>query len=100
MQYACYDQLNFASPMDNTNVVLSLHDSSFPLAQCTRLKASEPFRFVTKFVVDQTCCELEDTFDTMHDLVEIPFEGSCDVFMHEESLSLCFEGVLLNPIDH
>ena len=30
--YACYDQFDFVSPWDDTEVVLTLHDSSFSLA--------------------------------------------------------------------
>jgi len=41
--YACYAQLDFASPWDNTDVVMTLHNSSLPLTQCTGLEAGEPF---------------------------------------------------------
>jgi len=37
----------------------------------------------------------------VHDLVEMTLEGSCDVFMHEESPSLSFEDIVLpNPLEH
>ena len=37
----------------------------------------------------------------MHDLGEIPLEGSCDVFIHKESPSLGFDdSVISNPLDH
>jgi len=61
--------------MDNTNVVLNLHDSSFSLAQCTGLKTGEPFRFITRFDVVDTCFESEDILDEVHDLVQTPLEG-------------------------
>jgi len=36
--YACCAQPGFAPPSDSTDVVLTLHDSSLPLAQCTRVR--------------------------------------------------------------
>jgi len=37
----------------------------------------------------------------MHNLVETPLEGSCDVFIHEQSPSLgSDDSVLPNPLDH
>jgi len=37
----------------------------------------------------------------VHDLGEIPLEGSCDVFIHKESPSLGFDdSVISNPLDH
>jgi len=36
--YVCYAQLDFASLRDNTDVVMTFADSSFPLALFTRLK--------------------------------------------------------------
>ena len=53
--YACYVQPNFASRNNNTDVVMSLPDSSFPLAQCTGLVAGEPFEEVVKFSVIDAC---------------------------------------------
>jgi len=41
--YARYAQLGFASPRNNADVVLSLPDSSFLLAECTGLEAGKPF---------------------------------------------------------
>jgi len=41
--YACYAQPDFVSPWENTDVVLTLLDSSFSLPQYTRLEAAEPF---------------------------------------------------------
>ena len=56
-------QPDFASPRDNTDVGLTLHDSSFPLAQCIRLKVGEPLGFVAGFDVADVCFESEDTLD-------------------------------------
>ena len=53
-------------------------DLSFPLAQCLGLEVGDPFGF-TKFDVGVACCELEDVFDVVHNLVETPLEVSCDV---------------------
>ena len=39
----------------------------------------EPFVLVFKFDVGAMCCESEDTFDVVHNLVETPLEVSCDV---------------------
>ena len=41
--YACYAQPDLASPKDNTDVVMTLPNSSFPLAQCMGLEVSERF---------------------------------------------------------
>jgi len=62
--YAYYVQPNFASPMDNTDDVLTVPDSSFPLAQCTGLEVGEPFWFD----VSDACYESKDTFDKVHNL--------------------------------
>jgi len=51
LYYPCYVQLDFASPKDNTDVVLTSRNSSFPLAQCTWLKVGELFREVARFSV-------------------------------------------------
>jgi len=48
--YACYAQLDFVSLVDNTDIVLTLPNSSFALAQCLGLKAGEPFRGVANLV--------------------------------------------------
>jgi len=83
--YACYTQPYVASPWDNTDVVLCLHDSSFPLAQRTGLEAGELFGVVTRFDVADACFKLEDILNEVHDLDETPLKGSRDVFMHEAS---------------
>jgi len=83
--YACYAQPDFVSPWDNTDVVLTLQDSSFPLAQCTGLGEGDPFRFDARFDFVDAYFESEDIFDKVHDLVETPLEESHDVFMREES---------------
>jgi len=47
------------------------------------------------------CFKSKDILDEVHDLDKTPLEGSCDVFMHEESPSLGFDNiVLLNPLNH
>ena len=61
--------------MDNTDVVLTLSNLSFLLAQCTELKAGEPFEVIARFSIIDACFELEDTLDNVHDLVETPLEG-------------------------
>ena len=60
----------------------------------------ELFRLVAKFDVDDACFELEDTYDVVHNLVETPFEGHCDMYVHGESYSLCCEIVSPSPLDH
>jgi len=70
--YACYDQSSFVSPWVNADFVLTLHDSSHPLAQCTELKVGEPFAIIAKPSVVDVCFESEDIFDEVHDLVEAP----------------------------
>jgi len=51
-------QPNFALPWDNTNVALTLNDSSFLLVQCMGLKMGEPFGVVARFaVVDDVLSE-------------------------------------------
>jgi len=54
-------QPEFVSPWDNTNIVLTLPNSSILLAQCTRLEASELFGIVARFYVSDfptSCYEL------------------------------------------
>ena len=46
--------------MDNTDVVLTLYDSSFPLAQCMGLEVDEPFWFDAG---SYACFKSEDIFD-------------------------------------
>ena len=63
-------------------------------------QGGEPFGVITNFSVFFACFESEDTLDEVHPSVEIPFEGSYDVFKHEESPSLGCSSVLPNPLDH
>ena len=53
--YACYTQPYLASLWQNTDVVLSLYDLSFPLSQCTGLEVGEPFGFDPRFHVFDAC---------------------------------------------
>jgi len=55
--YAYCAQPGFASPVDNIDVVLSLYDSSFPLAQCTGLEVGDPFGVVTRHSIVDACFE-------------------------------------------
>ena len=71
--YVCYAQPNFAPPMENTKLVLTLHDSSFPLAKCMGLEVGELFGVVATFSFTNACFEPGDTFDEVHDLDETPF---------------------------
>jgi len=65
------------------------------------LEVREPFGVVTRFSITDACFELGDTCDKLHDLVEMPLEGSRDVFMHEEFPSLGFDNnVIPNPFYH
>jgi len=100
LYYACYAQPAFASPWDNTDDVLTLHDSSFPLAQCMGLETGEPFGGVARFSVADVCFKLKDIFDEVHDLAEAPLKGSRDMFTHEESPSLDYNNVFPNPPGH
>jgi len=50
------------------------------------LEVGEPFLGSTRFV--DACFDLEDTLNKVHDLPKTPLEGSCDVFIHEESPNL------------
>ena len=101
LYYGCYPELDFASPMGNIDVVLALHDPSFPLAQCTVLKVDEPFGFDVTFDFFDACFKSKDILDEVHGLAETPLEVSRDVFMNEESPSLGFDNnILPNPLDH
>jgi len=73
--------------MDNTDVVLTLPDSSFPLAQRTGLEEGDLIGFDARFDFIDACFESEDIFHKVHDLGETPLEGPCDVLIHEESPS-------------
>ena len=48
-------QPDFVSPKDNSDIVISLHDSSFPLAQCTGLGEGDPFGFDARFDFADAC---------------------------------------------
>jgi len=96
----CFAQPDFASLRDNPDVVLTLPDSSFPLADYMGLEVGEPFGLVTKFSAMNACFELEDTLNQVHNLIKTPFEGSCDVFVHENSRGLGGDITLPNPHDH
>jgi len=99
--YTCYAQPDFVSPLDNTDVVLTLHDSSFPLAQCMGLEEGDSFGGDARSSVVDACFESDDIFDEVHDLAETPLEGSCDVFVCEESPSLAFDdSVIPNILEH
>ena len=74
--YACYAQHDFASPRANTDVVLTLPDSSFPLAQCTGFEVDEPFQYVTRLSRASACLDSKGTFDRVHDLARTPSEGA------------------------
>ena len=73
--YACYAQPDFASPRDYTDVVLTLHDSSLPLAQCTGFEGGEPLGYAAKFSRDNALCGFEDMLDREHNLVDTPLKG-------------------------
>jgi len=86
--------------MDNTNVVLILHDSFFSLAQCMGFEACKPFGFESRFDVADACFKSEDILDEVHDLDNTPLEGPRGVFMHKEFTSLGCNCALPNPLDH
>ena len=67
-------QPDFVSSWDNTDVVLTLPDLSFPLAQCIGLKAGESFEGVARFSVVDACFGSEDNFDEVYDIVKTPLE--------------------------
>ena len=95
--YVLIMQPNFASPRYNTDVILTLHDSSLPLSQCTGFEVGDPFRYVARLSGASACLESEGMFGGVHDLVRIPLEGCRDVFVHEQFCSLGCENVLPTP---
>jgi len=65
------------------------------------LGEGDPFGFDARLDFANACFESEDIFDKVHDLAETHLEGSCDVFMHEESPCLGFDDcVFPNFLDH
>jgi len=87
--------------MDNIDDVVTLPNSSFLLAQCTGLEASEPFGFDARFGVTDACVESEDTLEEVYNLIETPLEESRDVFVPKDSPNLGFDNnVLPNLLDH
>jgi len=74
-------------------------DLSLPLVQYTRFEVSEAFGLVAKFDMDVACCESEDMFDVVRNLLEPPFKVSCDVYVHKNSSSLGSNYVIYNPLD-
>ena len=85
--YTCHAKPNFAPHTDSSDVVLTLSDSSLPLAQCTGFEGGEPFRYVARLSGDSVCSESEDTFDMAHHLASTPLEGCHDMFVYEGSPS-------------
>jgi len=53
---------------------------------------------VAKFDVDVAYCESNDTYNEVPNLVETSLEGSCDVYVHEESSSLGCDYIFPNPL--
>jgi len=43
----------------------------------------EPFGIVARFAITDAYSESKDISDEVHDLVETPLEGPCDVFLHK-----------------
>ena len=72
--YVCCAQHDFASPRFNTNVVLTLPDSSLPLAQCMGFKVGKPFGYVARLNGASACLEFEGIFNKVHDLAWTPLE--------------------------
>jgi len=93
--YACYAQPDFVSSWDNADVVLTLLDSTFPLAQCTGLDVGDSFVVDARFSVLNACCESENILDEMHDLNKTPLDESRDVLVHEEVSMIGFSPILL-----
>jgi len=91
---------DFVSPWENTDVVLSLPNSSFPLAQCTGLDMGEPFEFDARLDVSDACFKSEDILDKVHDLNKTALEGSCDMFTLKDFPSLGYNNAPPNPLDH
>jgi len=60
----------------------------------------EHFGLVAKFDVDTVYYESEDTYNVVHNLVETPLVGCCEVHVREESFNLVFNYVFPNPLDH
>jgi len=87
--YACYAQPDFLSLWDNTNVVLTLYDSSFPLTQCIGIEVAQPFGFVARFDVVDACFKSKDILDELHDLDKTPLEGSL--------MCLCMKSLVTPP---
>ena len=87
--YACFAIPNFASPNDNTHVVLTLSDSSFPLTQCIGIEVAQPFGFVARFDVVDACFKSKDILDELHDLDKTPLEGSL--------MCLCMKSLVTPP---
>ena len=56
------------------------------------------FGLGASFGMNNALCELEDTFDTEHNLVDTPLKGCRDVFMHEGSPSLASNHDSPNPL--
>jgi len=80
--------------MNNTDVILSLYNSSFPLAQCMGLEAGEPFGFD----VFDACFKSEDILDEVYYLDKTLLEGSHDVFVHKDLPSRGCNNALPNPL--
>jgi len=80
--------------------VLTLPDSSIPLAHYMGLEVGEPFEVGARFIFTNVCFQSEDTFNEVYDLVKTPLEELRDVFMHEDFPSLDCNIVLPNPLDH
>ena len=84
--------------MNSIDVVITLPDSFFPLAQCTGLEVGEPFGFMAKFDVGDSYCASEETLDMVHNLVNTPLEGCRYECINEESSRLCFNYAFPNSL--
>jgi len=80
---------------------LTVHDSSFPFAQCTGREVSEPFGFNARFDISNACLKSEDILDEVNKPDNTLLEGSRDVFVHKDFPSLDFNNIVSpNPLDH
>ena len=87
--------------MDNDDIILTLPNLFFPLAQCAELQVGQPFGVIARFNFSCMFLSRKGAFDMVQIRAMTTLEGLCNVFVHEEHASPGFnDSVLPNPLAH
>ena len=64
------------------------------------VRGGEPFGYAARLSGVNACEESKDIFDEMHNLVDTPLDGCCDMFVNEGCPSLGCDDVIPIPLEH